>query len=152
MIELIRKICCSICGQKAELSLPPPVTRREYSYEELYQLLKRKFPEAVIYLSDRTYKACALDDIAIFLEQDETNKMGYVPEDRDCDDFAYRLMGQFSIPGWSALTFGIVWTDKHALNCFVDNMGLFHFIEPQTDELQTELKEWQGTRVELIMI
>ena len=55
-----------------------------------------------------------------------------------CDDFSYRLMGQFSIPGWSDLAFGIVWTSKpyaHALNCMIDEEERFWFVEPQTDEL-----------------
>lgn len=52
-----------------------------------------------------------------------------------CDDFSYRLMGQFSIRGWSDLCFGIVWTYYHALNCVVAENGEVYFIEPQSDEL-----------------
>ena len=81
----------------------------------------------------------AYNDIALFLAQDETNKMGYVDNERDCDDFSYRLMGQFSIPGWSHVCLGIVWTGTHALNCFVDEDSRLMFIEPQSDEIMESL-------------
>ena len=78
--------------------------------------------------------------------------MGFVAEDRDCDDFSYRLMGQFSIRGWSQLCLGIVWTHTHALNCFVDENKKLWFIEPQTDKIQEGLEEWQGSQIRIIVI
>ena len=52
-----------------------------------------------------------------------------------CDDFAYRLKGQFSIPGWAELAIGIIWTKTHAQNCVVDTNLDFWVIEPQNDNL-----------------
>lgn len=69
-----------------------------------------------------------------------------------CDDFSYRLMGEFSVPGWSDLAFGIVWTNLHALNCFIDESGNFWFVEPQTDTLQSALLPWQGSKIRLIVM
>jgi len=112
----------------------------------------QEFPGADIFLSDRNFKLCAYDDIAWFLAQDQTNKLEYVAEKYDCDDFAYRLMGQFSVPGWSDLAFGLVWTEKHAMNIIVAEDKKIFFIEPQSDKLEKELKLWQGTNVRCVMI
>ena len=75
--------------------------------------------------------------------------MGYLPEERDCDDHSYRLMGQLSIPGWSALSFGILWTFSHALNCFVTENGGFRLVEPQTDQIRS-LKPDEGNDIRFI--
>ena len=149
ILALIRRL---VCGRQKEPKPPKVTLRNELTQAELSKLLHKKFGRVAIFLSDRIYKTCAQSDIKELLKFDETNKMGFVPETRDCDDFAYRLMGQFSTPEWSALAFGIVWTDKHAMNCFVDNNKEFHFIEPQTDRLQKDLKPWQGSKIRLIMM
>ena len=129
-----------------------PVSTKRISITELYSIIQSKFNGARIYLSDNEYLLCNPNDIALFLAQDETNKMGFVTEERDCDDFSYRLLGQFSIPDWSQLCFGIVWTDKHALNCFIDEDKNIWFVEPQTDSIRAGLETWQGSLVGLIVI
>ncbi len=149
ILALIRRL---VSGRQKEPKPPKVALRNELTQAELSRLLRKKFGRVAIFLSDRIYKTCTQSDIEEFLKFDETNKMGFVPETRDCDDFAYRLMGQFSTPEWSALAFGIVWTDKHAMNCFIDNNKEFHFIEPQTDRLQKDLKPWQGSKIRLIMM
>jgi len=109
-------------------------------------------PEAAIFRSDKEYKLCCAADIQAFLKQDATNKTKFIREIMDCDDFSYRLMGQFSIPGWSALAFGIVWTEKHALNCFINESRELLFIEPQTDAVFSTLEPWMGTWIRLIVM
>lgn len=99
------------------------------------KIIRAKFPDCELYLSDHEYLLCSYDDIALFLAQDETNKMDYLSDELDCDDFSYRLMGQFSIPDWSALAFGIIWTEGHAFNCCISEDRELLFIEPQTDEI-----------------
>lgn len=116
-------------------TLASPTSTEAITYSQLHELLSDEFPEADIFLSDKLYRLCNLHDIERFLEQDKTNKHGYVGDIYDCDDFSYRLMGQFSIRGWSDLCLGIVWTYYHALNCVVAENGRVYFIEPQTDEL-----------------
>lgn len=111
-----------------------PSSTEEIDARELIAILHPVFGEGKIHLSDRDhYYLCSDDDIALFLAQDETNKYEYVDQKYDCDDFAYRLMGQFSIPDWSALCFGFFWTNTHAMNCFVNEQREVMFIEPQTD-------------------
>ena len=136
----ISKFLSSYCQEE---SLTPVVTA-SIDIAELKKLLRDKFPNSVVYLSDKEYNLAAYDDIALFLAQDETNKMGYVDQERDCDDFAYRLLGQFSVPGWSHLTFGMVWTYNHAFNIVVTTDKEILFVEPQTDELLSDLKEEWG--------
>ncbi len=130
-----------------------PIIRKQVDSNYIYGILKDVSPNAThIYLSDSQYWLCSGKDIESFLAQDETNKMGYIAEERDCDDFSYRLMGQLSVPGWSGIAFGIVWTNLHALNCLVDSNGKFWFVEPQTNQLQEKLEAWQGTEILFILL
>lgn len=132
---------------------PPPVIRAEISYAELESLLSEKAPEAQLYISDLTQYLCDIEDINAFLAQDETNRMKYTGElGFDCDDFAYRLQGQFSTPEWSKIAVGIIWTNKHALNVCIDANKDLWWIEPQSDSVQSSLEAWQGNQIRIIMI
>lgn len=126
-----------------------PSSTREIDMGELQALLTERFPGVStenFYLSDaRNYKLCNLKDINRFLKADATDRAKYTAERLDCDDFAFRLMGQFSVPDWSDLCIGLVWTSAHALNCLIDQNEDFWFVEPQTDELLPKLKQWMGT-------
>lgn len=156
-IKWLKVFLGCLLGNKPEPEPKPepilPTSAERIDYGDLYALLRSEAPQAEVFLSDKNYLLCDKADIKAFLAQDETNKMGYVPEERDCDDFAYRLMGQFSIPGWSDLAFGIVWTDKHAMNCFVTENNEFWLIEPQNDTLQHGgLLPSQGDHYRVIMM
>ena len=129
-----------------------PTIRATIGIGELWELLKARFPTADIYLADEVYQLCSPEDIATFLAQDNTNKMGFVDELRDCDDFAYRLMGQLSVPKWSGLAVGICWTENHAFNCFLDNNKKLWFIEPQSDAVLEDLIVWQGTTIRFLVM
>jgi len=125
---------------------PPPIERGKISYKDLYQLLSEKFEHASVYLSDSDRSLCDIEDIDIFLDQDKTNHEIYVSQEYDCDDFTYRLMGQFSIPGWAKFSKGILWTSTHAQMCFVDaNLDIW-IIEPQTDGY-SKLEEPMSARI-----
>ncbi len=126
-----------------------PRSSKRTTSAELEALLPRA---ETLFLSDNTFYLCHPEDIALFLAQDATNRLEYLAEDYDCDDFTLRLAGQFSIPRWSALAFGICWTDLHALNFFVDEDGKFWFVEPQSDEIQSQLNAWQGQNLRLLIV
>ena len=155
VLALIKTIACGICkglggGQESEM-LQSTSTKR-IDMPDLYTVLYEKWPSANIFLSDNYYRLCSTEDIKAFLAQDKTNRCQYEAERFDCDDFSYRLLGQFSIPEWSDLALGIVWTNLHALNLFVDeNKGVW-FLEPQEDKIQEKLSDWQGSEVKLIVI
>ena len=150
-MDLIQKIARIFCGCQREI-ISLPMSTEEIDNAHLRNLLRAWFPEANIYLSDKVYKLCCLSDIRYFLRQDKTNRLKFEKEFFDCDDFAYRLMGQFSIPGWSALALGFCWTDKHAVNILIGQDKKFYYVEPQQDTIQETLKAWQGSKVLLVVI
>ena len=119
----------------------------------IFNILNAVMPSAThIYISDNQYQLCSESDINSFLVADDTNKAAYVADLHDCDDFSYRLMGQFSTPEWSGIAFGIVWTDKHALNCLIDDKGKFYFVEPQTDALYETIQPYMGSEILFILM
>lgn len=153
---MIGRFLCSIgkalggCTSDKEIELVPS-GNKEISLQAKQAFLNAKFPGVQLFL---TYQHIlpTYNDIAYFLAQDQTNKYPYTFPDYICSSYALRLAGQFSIPKWSELTFGLVWTNLHALNCVITDDLQFFFVEPQSDELQTELKEWQGTTIRFLMI
>jgi len=76
---------------------PKPIDRRTITGEELYQIIRDKFPEGDIQLSDpwskAVYSLCDIEDIEVFLDVDETNHYKYVWHKFDCDNFARLLCG-----------------------------------------------------------
>jgi len=142
----------------ADISTIQPTSSIKVDNNYVYTIISTKFTnkyafdKAHVYLSDSAYYLCSKADIETFLAQDATNKQNFVAETFDCDDFSYRLMGQLSIPSWSAIAFGIVWTNTHALNCFIDDTGKFYFVEPQSGKLQEDLESWQGNEVLFILM
>lgn len=146
-------MCFKLFQKETEPVPLKPETRIQVDGNYIFNILNAVKPAAThIYISDYQYWLCSQSDIKTFLNQDATNKEKYVAEEHDCDDFSYRLMGQLSIPAWSGVAFGIVWTDKHALNCFIDEAGKLWFIEPQSDALREKLEEWQGTEILFILM
>lgn len=119
-----------------------PTSTRQVSFDELYLILYRHFPNVQLLLGENYRFLCNHDDIAVFLAQDQTNKFEYISDRKeissmDCNVFANRLLGQFSVPGWCDLCFGKVWlrVPSHALNAVLTEDEKFFYIEPQTDEL-----------------
>uniref|UniRef100_A0A6M3J0H1 Agglutinin C-terminal domain-containing protein n=1 Tax=viral metagenome TaxID=1070528 RepID=A0A6M3J0H1_9ZZZZ len=93
---------------------------------------------AEIYLPDENFKVYNKDVVKAFLKLDEIDKIPYVTEVHDCDDFSAELFGLFA---------GLVWTNAHALNFFIDENETLWFVEPQSDEIAPDLEDWQGWRI-----
>jgi len=91
--------------------------------------------EASIFMPDMKMKIYNKEEIKKWLNLDETDKIVFVEEEHDCDDFAAELFGK-GVP--------VIWSTKHALNWFVDTMDTLWFIEPQTDKISQTLEDWQG--------
>jgi hypothetical protein len=119
------------------MSIPVPKISGEIESKELHKLLKDKlsgvFNKLVIYLVDRKYQLIKKAEMIDFLNYDKTDLIKYVPEYHDCDDFSFRLMGQFSIPEWSGIAFGIAFSKVHAFNIFISDKKEIFIIEPQKD-------------------
>lgn len=98
--------------------------------------------DAEIYLPDDDIKKYRKQDVIDFLGLDETDKIPYVKEKRDCDDFSAELFGKFA---------GLVWTTEHALNFFFDEADSLFFIEPQQDKLARDLESWQGLEIRFFL-
>jgi len=60
-----------------------------------------------------------------------------------CDDFAAELYGKFA---------GLVWTNVHALSCFISDENIFYFIEPQTGKISQTLEGWQGNDIRFVLM
>jgi len=106
--------------------------------------------EADIHIADYTSRLYRKEDVKAFLELDETDKLAFVAEDRDCDNSAGILYGEFckqrAFPG------GIVETVGHRLNWFIDETLTFWFIEPQTDKMSKDLENWQGWGIKFFLL
>ena len=112
---------------------PAPVTKGSISYSKLNKLLEGKTEH--FFNSDMTYKLVTLESMKDFLKRDTTDTFEYTKTWFDCDDFAYRLQGNLSVPGWSDIVKGIAWTYKHAFNIVVTPDLQIWIIEPQSDHM-----------------
>jgi len=154
-MNALGSIVCSIaqvfggCHLKDDV-LPVITFTRDMDINELSSILIDKFPDAPIYLPDLNYKVCSKEDINRFLFWDDTENVKYQLDAFDCDDYSWRLKGQITIFPWSQIPFFVIWTDKHALCGFVDDKGSFYFVEPQSNKIQTELEDWQGSQIRFI--
>lgn len=101
-----------------------------YVYEDL---INAGLGQAKIYIADQWYYLPTLQEVFDFLDGDETDKEHYVSEFHDCDDFSFRLMGQFHVKPWSAVPMAIVWSGVHAYNLIIVTQDGVFLIEPQTD-------------------
>lgn len=95
-----------------------------------------------IYLPDATVAIYDKNAVAAFLDLNPVSEITYLPDDHDCDDFAAELYFLFA---------GLVWTDTHALNWFIDENLKFWYIEPQNDTIADKLLDWQGNRIQFFL-
>jgi len=123
--------------------------RVDYTY--IVEKLVEAYPFAKIYLADQYYWVCPREDIEEFLASDPTDREEYVVEAHDCDDYSFRLMGQFHSKPYSALAFGIAWSKVHAYNIFISKEGEVLLVEPQADQILTPSKD-EAYNTELIII
>ena len=89
--------------------------------------------KAEIYLPDAKMKVYNKEDVKKFLSLDEIDRILYVAEEMDCDDFAAELFSKFA---------GIVWTNTHAFNWFISENEELFFVEPQNDKISQTLESW----------
>ena len=83
-----------------------------------------------VYIPDINNKVYNKQDIVDFLGLDETDKIVYVPETMDCDDYA---------PPLYAKGLSMIWTDDHTINYFITLEGVLYYVEPQTDIISVNL-------------
>jgi len=91
-------------------------------------------------------KDIQIDNIPVYdINTDSGNLIASNCKIKNCDDYSFQLMGDFHIPKWSALAFGILWLDKpaHAVNLFVDDNREVWIVEPQDDKIFKLPKDWK---------
>ena len=113
----------------------------------VYEILNRVMAgmgdsEAAIYLPDNLMKAYNKQEVMDSNHLIEVSAITYVTEVMDCDDFAAKLYGRFA---------GLVWTNKHALNWFIDEAGTFWWIDAKAKKLSQTLEGWQGTDIRFFL-
>jgi hypothetical protein len=102
-----------------------------------------------IFVTDSRYRTTDLDMIKDFLELDDTDKMDYTRVWRDCDDFAFRLMGQFHLDLWAGIAVGIAISETHAYNLVITRRSTLgrknylYIIEPKNDNTYL-FSRWNG--------
>lgn len=113
-----------------------PTIYGERDAAEVERILKNGGAQQV-FLSDEKYQMTDQISVEAFLALDDTDKERYVPIWHDCDDFSFRLMGQFHRGRWSCVGFAIAWSRVHAFNLFIDERGRVLVVEPQADRIFT---------------
>jgi hypothetical protein len=93
-----------------------------------------KGDQTEIFMPDVAMKVYWKDDVMEFLDYDEIDKIVYVPESMDCDDFARMLFGR------EENSVSLLWTYDHAMNYWVSPDGVLYYIEPQNDLVSVNLE------------
>ena len=85
---------------------------------------------------DRIYRLVDIETFELFLGHDDTDKLTYIIDWRDCDDFA-KLLWARVIEWMPGLPFGVVHIDNgsHVANIFVDSDLRVWFIDAQHDRI-----------------
>ena len=98
--------------------------------------------QAELYLPDNHMKIYNYDEVVSDGSLEWVDTLVFMAEKHDCDDFARKLFGKWA---------GLVWTNNHALNWFIDENGKFWFIEPQTKKIADKLDAWQGKSLRFLL-
>ena len=93
-----------------------------------------------VFVSDARYRLPSVDTIKRFLSVDDTDRLNYVLDFSDCDDYAFVLQGAQEKHFWGkGYAFGILWYYNerfgHAVNFFIDRDRQLWIVEPQNDSV-----------------
>ena len=95
-----------------------------------------------IYIPDSANKVYDRAIVLTSLELKEVAAIAYVEQSSDCDDFAAILYGKFA---------GLIWTNLHAFNWFIDETDTLWYIEPQKKELSQTIEGWGGNDIRFFL-
>lgn len=158
---------------KAQLPqpIPRPSILSEISQVEVNKLLRDVLPKTDLYArdpfnySDDKYGLTTISDVVRFLQACQINKLTYITEVLDCDDFASGLHGHLSTePGWSGIAEALVWGNfpgisPHVWNLIiaypdeVEKTPTVYFVEPQSDQVWEVAKEtFEGLKIWLVVM
>lgn len=124
--------------------LAPAVIYKEITGSELGNILPAKYEldgqEYYIhrYIRDEKYKLTSIEEIKRFLKWNMADKLQYVAEYYDCDNFSLHLTSD-ALEWTPGLAFGIMDVPGHSKNICVTYDNKVWEIEPQADAV-SELK------------
>lgn len=116
------------------------ISHTEKIEESLYSIIKETFKSSddSIHISDEYYNRIGDDEMVTFLKEDNTNLIVGKDEIFDCDDYTLHLMSAarmyFAEENKNA-AFGLIWTNDHAANFYVNLTYVVHVFDPQTEEV-----------------
>lgn len=93
----------------------------------------RKY-EHNMYISDKEFKTMSLKQFTRILQYSPVRYIPYSKKYFDCDNYSFALMGLMKL-FVGDISFGIVWTDTHAFNFFIDKDHKLWFVEPQNNKI-----------------
>lgn len=86
------------------------------------------------YISDKNFKTMNITQFRRILRYSPIRYVPYSKKRFDCDNFSFALMGLMKLI-IGDISFGIVWTDTHAFNFFIDKDNKLWFVEPQNNKI-----------------
>ncbi len=119
---------------------------------EIFAVVNKAYLPAVCLLPDRKYCVTSVQDYRKFLALDDVDKAEYIDGYYDCDEFAYRLMGNLNHPLYGSFAHGMAMSISHVFNCFVDWKHKLYIIEPQNDDIMEAPVEEDMYRIHLVMM
>lgn len=140
---------------KRSYGITPPKTTEKIYWGEVFNIIQfgLDIDSSKIEVKDTYFKLAPLLEYRRMIEYSTVDKRLYVNEFYDCEDFAYALKGEFSIPKWAALPFGMVYLYKdgvyHAMNIFIDSNRQIWIVEPQNDKMFRPSKDFKVEKVEI---
>jgi hypothetical protein len=110
--------------------------------EDLVNLIVKTFGsdyEYYIFISDSYFRTISREAMERLLKEDDTDKLPYILETADCDDFSDVLLGQLTKKTWNqGFAIGQLWyyTEEfgHAVNLFCHGEKIY-VVEPQNDRI-----------------
>ena len=108
-------------GLKIVRTYDPAPTLGHASGEQIAWMLNwsTRNPNCQIHIWDTKYRLTSSEEMKRFVRRDKTDRLKYVSEYRDCDDYGWILNGKQK--EWSpGLAFGLLIVPGHALNFCID--------------------------------
>jgi hypothetical protein len=147
--KVVRKIT-SIAGQVFAEEIIASIYTNFVSKYKWYELIIEWLRHNLaVYVSDPIYYSVSQNDLNSIKP---TKDHVYQVDVFDCDDFAFLKKGYEEEYGYNTkknYAFGIIWIYSnlkgvgHAINFYVDNNGILHFYEPQTDSEFIMNDDWR---------
>ena len=114
-------------------------TRKVYTEQQVRSAWQAKTDLAhlSLMLDDTKYYGVPTSTWQQIMEQSDTSSYKYIPEFRDCDDFAFLFKGELTRVALNGCGLVINYGGKHAYNVGIvadSETPSFRFIEPQNDQ------------------